>query len=352
MKYYYKIDGLRFLAIFLVLLEHFAMFIGRPIYAGFYGVDLFFVISGFLVTMVLLKTNQMSFKENYWNFIGRRTLRIFPIYYMTILALWVLGLSTVRENLIYLLTYTFNYAIVFKNLPNSPINPFWSLCVEEQFYLFWPFFVLSLKRQKNILLIVIILVIVIGYSQIIFGIFPSLNKFNYYSLLTRMASLGLGALGAIIAKKNLLPDKIFQNKVFEYFMLLLLVTTLITTFTFKVFVLGICSLYLIIKAAFYSYSFKPLDNLVSNKNIMYIGTISYGIYIYHMPIDFYFSAYILNPIWSSINFSSFGRLEKLRWHKWIIEFPLCSLLSILVAHLSFKYIESPILSLKDKFFTY
>ena len=112
MKYYERIDGLRFIAIFLVLLEHFAMYIGRPLYAGFYGVDLFFVISGFLVTTVLLKSNERSFKENYKRFIGRRTLRIFPIYYLTILLLWIFGLTIVRQNLPYLLTYTFNYAII------------------------------------------------------------------------------------------------------------------------------------------------------------------------------------------------------------------------------------------------
>lgn len=61
MHYYPKINGLRFIAIFLVLLEHFAPFIGRPIFAGFYGVDLFFVISGFLVTLVFTQYKRTIF---------------------------------------------------------------------------------------------------------------------------------------------------------------------------------------------------------------------------------------------------------------------------------------------------
>ena len=89
--HYNKIDGLRAVAISLVLLEHFAMIIGRPIFAGFYGVDLFFVVSGFLVTGILIKQNDKTFLENYKRFIGRRTLRIFPIYYLTILIFFDIG---------------------------------------------------------------------------------------------------------------------------------------------------------------------------------------------------------------------------------------------------------------------
>ena len=83
MKHYKQLDGLRFIAVSLVLVEHFATFLGRHISAGYYGVDLFFVISGFLITNILLRSNE-SFGKTYKNFIGRRTLRIFPIYYLTI----------------------------------------------------------------------------------------------------------------------------------------------------------------------------------------------------------------------------------------------------------------------------
>jgi peptidoglycan/LPS O-acetylase OafA/YrhL len=350
MKYYPKINGLRCIAISLVLLQHFAKYIANPLYAGFYGVDLFFVISGFLVTTVLLRSNKASFKENYTRFLGRRTLRIFPIYYLTILIFWLSGLTVVRENLVYLLTYTFNYAMKFKGLERSAINPFWSLCVEEQFYLFWPFFVLLLKRKTTVLFMATLLVILIGYAQQVFVIFPSLRQYNYVSLLTRMAPLGLGAIGAIAANKNVLPGKLFTNKWFEYFVFFLLVTTLVTTYQFKLPVLGLCSLYLVIKAALYNFSFKAFDRFVSNKKVMYIGIISYGIYVFHMPVLYFLTTYVVGPFWAAINFDSLGWFQKLRWHVWIIKLPLYSLVSIGVAAFSFKYIETPILSLKDRYF--
>jgi peptidoglycan/LPS O-acetylase OafA/YrhL len=71
-NYYRKIDGLRFIAILFVMIEHFASFLAKYISAGYYGVDLFFVISGFLVIGILLKPNEGSFKKNYLNFLGRR----------------------------------------------------------------------------------------------------------------------------------------------------------------------------------------------------------------------------------------------------------------------------------------
>jgi len=197
MKYYEKIDGLRFVAIFFVLVEHFAFFLGRYISAGYYGVDLFFVISGFLITSILLKPNEKTFKTNYKNFLGRRTLRIFPIYYLTILILWVLNLHMIRDKLAWFVTYSFNYAWVLYNLPLSPVTHFWSLCVEEQFYLFWPLIVLSLKSRQQKLMILIIGIVVLGYVQLIFNIFPSIGAYNMTGLFTRMSSLGLGEPGFI-----------------------------------------------------------------------------------------------------------------------------------------------------------
>ncbi|RZK26098.1 MAG: acyltransferase, partial [Flavobacterium sp.] len=74
-KYYPKIDGLRFVAITLVLFEHFPPWIGRYFSGGYYGVDLFFVISGFLITKILYQSKEHNFFKAYMGFLGRRTLR-------------------------------------------------------------------------------------------------------------------------------------------------------------------------------------------------------------------------------------------------------------------------------------
>jgi peptidoglycan/LPS O-acetylase OafA/YrhL len=351
-KYYPKINGLRFIAIFLVLLEHFAYFIGKHITSGYYGVDLFFVISGFLVTGVLLTTKKESFKDDYVHFVGRRTLRIFPIYYFTIFILWLIGVGAVEKNLFSLLTYTYNYASIWNNIVPNPVFQFWSLAVEEQFYLLWPFIIIPFRKKPLLLLAIISIVVIVGYSQSIFSIFPTLSAYNYVSLLTRMASLGLGALGAVLAMHNLLPVKFLKNKSVEYVILSLLLLTLLFNYKLKLLVLGLCSLYLVLKVSFFDLSYKPFNEFLCNKYIMYIGTISYGIYIFHGPISYYFGQYIFDPLWLRINFDSLGRFSKLEWHPWIIKFPLYSLLSIAVAAVSFKYFETPILKLKDRLFKY
>ena len=350
-KYYPGIDGLRCVAVFLVLLQHFAKYIARYFYTGYYGVDLFFVISGFLVTGILLQAKGHSFKENYFYFIGRRTLRIFPIYYLTILILWLCAQPVVRENLVYLLTYTFNYALILKAVPKSSVSHFWSLSVEEQFYLFWPFFVLLLKKRTGVLFVIAMAMIVTGYSQQVFSIFPAVSPYNYVSLLTRMAPLGLGAAGAIVVYKNKLPHDVFKNRVVEYAVLLLLLITLATDYAFKLPVLGLCSLFLVLKAALYNFSCTFLNQLLHNKRVLYIGSISYGIYVFHYPI-LYFCNSLFDLFWANINFSFLGSFQKYTWHTWIIKLPLYSLLTIGLAALSFKYIETPMLKLKDRFFTY
>lgn len=339
------------MAVFLVLLQHFAKYIARYFYAGYYGVDLFFVISGFLVTGILLQAKGHSFKENYFYFIGRRTLRIFPIYYLTILILWLFAQPVVKDNLVYLLTYTFNYALILKEIPKSSVSHLWSLSVEEQFYLCWPFFVLLLKNRTGVLFVIAIAMIVTGYAQQVFAIFPSVSRYNYVSLLTRMAPLGLGAAGAIVVYKNKLPHSVFTNRIVEFAVLLLLLVTLATDYTFKLPVLGLCSLFLVLKAALYNFSCKFFNQLLHNKRVQYIGTISYGMYVFHYPV-LYFCNSIFDPFWGNINFTFLGSFQKYTWHTWIIKLPVYSLLTIGLAAWSFKYIETPMLKLKDRFFKY
>lgn len=159
-----ELDGLRGIAILLVFLTHFiAMQIPAQASGvdgatrwiarfGWTGVDLFFVLSGFLITGILLDTRE---KTHYWrNYAARRCLRIFPLYYgALVLVMVVLPIATrwtepqfqtLRENQVWYWTYTVNFLQVIKGVSATPLNTshFWSLCIEEQFYLVWPLVVL------------------------------------------------------------------------------------------------------------------------------------------------------------------------------------------------------------------
>lgn len=348
MKYYAKIDGLRFIAILAVLVHHIAGIFSTYIDWGYFGVDLFFVISGFLITSILLKSDA-PFKNVYSNFLARRSLRIFPLYYLVLILLFFLGNEVVRNQFVYLATYTFNYKYPFIEAAN-PIGHFWSLCVEEQFYFFWPFIVLGLRTHRKILFSIVILVVSFGYLQIYFNIIPSISIYNYTGLPARMGSLGLGGLGAllIISEKAWLKWTL-EHKTVEYSMYVILIMSLVFM---QPLLMGLSSLFLVLKAANNSYQSKWISYMLSHKKVSYIGRISYGLYIYHVPVIFYVTPYLFDPLWHLINFEGMGIFKILQYHSWIIKFPLYCLITILLAEISFRYFEKPILSLKDRFFKY
>lgn len=216
MKYFKQLDGLRFIAVFLVLIQHFATFVGRHFSAGYYGVDLFFVISGFLITTILIKSNE-PFGRAYKKFIGRRTIRIFPIYYLTIFLLYIIGDKDVHQWFIYCITYTYNYAWNYFNIPVNSISHFWSLGVEEQFYLFWPFIILGLRTRTTLLKYVILLLVMVCGVQHYFHVFktPALSGLG---LIPQAYALGIGALGAVFYTPSMFCWWIEPNVYVEYTM--------------------------------------------------------------------------------------------------------------------------------------
>ena len=214
MKHIKQIDGLRFIAVFLVLLEHFATAIAKHFEAGFYGVDLFFTISGFLITSILLNAKE-PFWAAYKKFLGRRTLRIFPLYYAVVFILYIANHPFVHQYIFNFLTYTYNYAWVKYNIPGNSAAHFWSLSVEEQFYLFWPILILLLRNNKTALQILFTLSLVLCALQFCCSIFISVVPYNVAGIFPRAYSLVMGGLGAYLLQQNKLPYKLLENKWFE-----------------------------------------------------------------------------------------------------------------------------------------
>lgn len=152
------LDGLRGLAILAVLLLHFTVYGGPPpaggidglfyraAQAGWIGVDLFFVLSGFLITGILYDAKGSA--TYFRSFYARRVLRIFPLYYGA-LAVFLLLVPALRRDAFWYWTYLSNIQIAREGWPDSgALGHFWSLAVEEQFYLVWPVVVLLLGRRS------------------------------------------------------------------------------------------------------------------------------------------------------------------------------------------------------------
>lgn len=347
--YFEKIDGLRALAIGFVLVEHFAPSVGHRVTAGYFGVDLFFVISGFLVTNILLRSRG-SFLSAYGKFLARRTLRIFPLYYLVLGFLLVVGYQPARDQILYLASYTYNYAWVALALPTGSLTHFWSLALEEQFYLIWPPIVLSLRRWPRILFTGTCLVASACFFQLVTSWFEAVVPYNYVGLYPRAGSLALGAIGALLQRRQVFLDALFRNLLLEWIVLVAMVATLITTYDLKLVVLGFGSLYLVLKAAHSEFQSIALNRLLVHPWMLHVGRVSYGIYILHVPIGLFLTDHLVAPWWMAIDFDGLGAFSWIRHALWVVLLPAYAAVSVAAATLSHRFLEKPILSLKDRFF--
>ena len=152
-----QLDGVRAIAISAVLLAHFPVFPALvQIYAmqpGQLGVRLFFVLSGFLITRILLhcrdlvESGTVSLGAVLRRFYTRRALRIFPLYFLVVGVFAWLGAPNVREHLVWHLTYTTNFRMAALASNLFPAGHFWSLAIEEQVSAVWPLLTLVLPRR-------------------------------------------------------------------------------------------------------------------------------------------------------------------------------------------------------------
>jgi peptidoglycan/LPS O-acetylase OafA/YrhL len=158
-KYYAAVDGMRGLAILLVLIEHWWAY-KRGIFGalpyGDLGVTMFFVLSGFLISEILFKSRQQPARSALRRFWWRRVLRIFPVFYLYLAVAAILRVPQSDQLLLWNLTYTTNiYNSLTGDIGHRAFSHIWSLCVEEQFYLVWPILALLLPRRGVLAAIVL-----------------------------------------------------------------------------------------------------------------------------------------------------------------------------------------------------
>ena len=215
-----QLDGVRGLAVLMVLLYH----AGQPLLGGFLfqsGVDLFFVLSGFLITSILLRTRD---HPSYLRlFYGRRFLRIFPLYYL-VLAVFVVGAAVVvragwaarvgfpeAANLVHNQAWGWLFQVnnleAFRGESAFPgLAHLWSLSIEEQFYLMWPLVVLKAPRHW---LLRLSLGIAVASMLLRCGLYPAVGRdMAYYLTFTRFDGIALGAAGAVVFADPVLHDRV------------------------------------------------------------------------------------------------------------------------------------------------
>jgi peptidoglycan/LPS O-acetylase OafA/YrhL len=220
------IEGLRAVAVILVVLYHSQI---TAISGGFVGVDVFFVLSGFLITGLLLKEHSLRGKVSILGFYARRTRRILPAA-MTVIVLTVLASYFIQNFLTYglvaqdgrwatLFAANFHFAIEGNNYFNagnavSPLQHYWSLAVEEQFYLVWPLLVLLVGlvfRRVDIRTRVLVIAVAGVIASFVWSVTQTGPQpvWSYYSPFTRAWELGLGAvLAALVPHLQRIPARV------------------------------------------------------------------------------------------------------------------------------------------------
>lgn len=309
--------------------------------AGF-GVTIFFTLSGFLITYLLLQEKEEFGNINIKQFYLRRILRIWPLYFfylsMSIIALLVYDKALLNSNIAYYIIMLANVPLILgTHLP--VVHHFWSLAVEEQFYLFWPWIV---ARTKKIKFWVTVFVAGFLLLKIIFWIYYKRfgNVIPLSSIhITRFHCMALGALAAILCNEQ---NKFFLRICFHLITQILVLVILVICAFNKFYVadlindelISLVSVFLIVNV-----SMNPLSLIkLNNPYLDYIGKISFGIYVYH-PIVIY-----LLSKWVGL-FIGRASLES----QYVLVYILVVSCTIFVAHLSYKYFEKPFLNLKERF---
>ncbi|TQV88915.1 acyltransferase family protein [Aliikangiella coralliicola] len=351
----------RFFAFFAVFLFHYGVF-----EFGYMGVHAFFVLSGFLLTPILLEMkSNLSTRRYYINFYGRRALRIFPLYFSYLALISIVAyvainifdydlndrLGRTLEQLVYAATYTYNFFTISSAYEQTQtLTHFWSLAVEEQFYLIWPLLLMVVPKEKvkTVLLAIIALGPVIrGIAAVVAVQWPDIfNKYDMTAYTFTFSNFDAFAIGGLFA--------VYIQQIEWRWIIALAVVT---------FMIGIGSEYLMgegIKVT--ALGFKPfmsdsykyiwgfslfsilfacllvkiknrevLPQILEHKVLVYLGSISYGLYVYHFPI-MYFLKHELQSIPGMVNLG------------------LIFFISILVASLSYELLEKRFLAKKDILF--
>ncbi|MEG3639404.1 acyltransferase family protein [Magnetococcus sp. PR-3] len=195
-----QLDSIRAVAVGLVVLLHWVPGQGVLWLRGSSGVHLFFVISGFLITSILLTAREKSTDQKRFQivrrFYMRRALRIFPLYYLLILFALFIGIEDVADSFPWHFFYGTNFFIAFKGEYHGFVTHFWSLAAEEQFYLLWPTLVLFLPMARLGGLFVGVVIFGIGFNALGIGMGWFSSHFGYYFPAWSFSFMGMGALFA------------------------------------------------------------------------------------------------------------------------------------------------------------
>ncbi|NDV69020.1 acyltransferase family protein [Dysgonomonas sp. 25] len=291
MEYRKDIQGLRAIAVLSVWIFHLNENI---LPGGFIGVDIFFVISGFLISSIILHQKENN-KFTFQNFYISRIKRIIPAYYVFLIVITVATILVYlpadllfNYRLKFLHSFIFNSNNYFATLDNyfgaasteNPLLHTWTLAIEMQFYLFLPLLVFLLNRKRCLYIAIIICVLLYSYAQ--YQILSGYQNLMYFSLPARIPEFLLGVILSLIKWENKLSD-LFQSILGGIGFLLIVLSTIF--FNSDTLFPGLTTLIPCFGAILILANKKGgVNKILSNKVMVYIGELSYSIYLWHWGI--------------------------------------------------------------------
>jgi peptidoglycan/LPS O-acetylase OafA/YrhL len=336
-----ELDCLRFFAFLGVFVHHtipkepaFFRTHGLPVflsnfgYAGAFGVDLFFCLSAYLITELLLREKESTGHLNIRAFYTRRVLRIWPLYF--VFVLFAYGLARFDHSQIFtgpqLLMFLFlagNWAASLTYL-RSVVVPLWSISVEEQFYLLWPLPVSKASRRQVLFLCLALILVAFLWRSLVQQLVVHPHDLIWNGTFSYLDALSYGILLAVVGKRSHLRT-----------------------------VTRIASVLLGLSAWFIAASFRERGDLmlalaaigsvlilwatigfpIRNSMLIKLGTVSYGLYVYHELVIYLMSR-------------AFPRPRAIGFVVWWV---LCLGLTVAIALASYRWLESPFLRLKRRF---
>jgi len=356
-RHFTALDGFRGVAVLMVMLSHFIKtgeVIGdqQPwhllLRGGFVGVDMFFVLSGFLITGILLDSPKCGARY-FTTFYLRRFLRIFPLYYGVLVVAFVFFRRVGGDSPWWFVGFASNlgdayYGCWLNATDGVSLAHFWSLAVEEQFYLVWPLLVFLLK-PKSLVRVSLALLVIAPLSGVLFFLADN-GLGSYVFTLNRFHTLGMGALLAVALRH---PS--YWTSCQRWAPPLALLTGLLTTVGIMYAPRsGFCSAAPALWAPYLwgsvlVLSLRPtgvLPRWLSSRFLVFIGKISFGLYVYHS----FFESWARQHIYEAWLVPA---LAGERAAALALFLPIAYGLSIALAYLSWRCFEKPILGLNRRF---
>ena len=363
------LDGLRGIAIVLVMLHHFTAFptgttidamISSVVVLTWTGVDLFFVLSGFLITGILLDSRGRD--RYFMSFYARRTLRIFPLYYLILfLALVVLPQFPSLHTLLATpvegtppewpyWVYLTNFSVAERGFMHGWVDVAWSLAIEEQFYLIWPLVIWLCPPRVLVWLCAAILVGEVFARSYARAIDMKVHPI-YVLTWFRLDGLVMGALLAVAYRRGILPalDRLVPVVLIAGVAGLIVVTILgghTWWWNRRMQQYGYSIIAVMAGALLVSAINRPAESwwprILSAGWLRAFGKYSYCLYLIHLPAMRLVREFVFDP-------ADYEAFTVAPWIGQLIFYPLAAAPAFALAWLSWRYFEAPILSLKKHF---